>query len=225
MKVSGGSPVESADDPDADTIELELTPEHLLALTRADQNRGSAAQAEVDSDSGAVRACAVPPVSAVPAVLPVAHLAPAFRPAMLLARRERARTHTRSRWSRWPLALATSVLAIGAVTAWVAAAHRPTRQPIPESTAVVAVPPATAPVAVQGEPAQPPVRFRNPFDRSEVFEFPAGTSVVEARRLAAQVLVERARERLVSRRTRAVRHVRRAPNDTAGLRAGGRVSE
>jgi len=223
MKVSGGSPVESAADPDADTIELELTPEHLLALTRADHKRDNAAPAEVDSGRGSAHACAVPSVSAARSAPAVSS---AFTLAVPQARSDRPRKRTRCRLARWPLALVASVLAIAVVTAWVTAAHRPPQGPPPAPPAIHRVPPATAAVAaVLAEPAQPPVRFRNPFDRSEVFEFPAGTSLTEARQLAAQVLAERARERLVSRRTRAARHVRRAPNDTAGLRAGGRVSE
>jgi hypothetical protein len=56
-------------------------------------------------------------------------------------------------------------------------------------------------------PAQPPtaagdaatqdevVRLRNPFDRSEVFEFPPGTTPIEARDAVSRILLERARER------------------------------
>lgn len=40
-----------------------------------------------------------------------------------------------------------------------------------------------------------PVRFANPFDDSEVFEFPPGTSEAEARAAVADVLMERAMER------------------------------
>lgn len=40
-----------------------------------------------------------------------------------------------------------------------------------------------------------PLQFRNPFDWSEVFEFPPGTSRAEARAAVAEVLVQRARDR------------------------------
>ena len=40
-----------------------------------------------------------------------------------------------------------------------------------------------------------PVRFKNPFDASEVFEFPAGTSQAEVRDAVAELLSQRARER------------------------------
>jgi hypothetical protein len=44
--------------------------------------------------------------------------------------------------------------------------------------------------------AQPePVRVKNPFDHSEVFEFPPGTSLKEARQSVAQILMQRAHER------------------------------
>jgi hypothetical protein len=50
--------------------------------------------------------------------------------------------------------------------------------------------PASAP---QGEGK--PVRFANPFDTNEVFEFPAGTSEAEARDAVAEILMARAMER------------------------------
>jgi hypothetical protein len=40
-----------------------------------------------------------------------------------------------------------------------------------------------------------PVRFRNPFDPSEVFDFPPGTTRDEARAAVAALLIERARNR------------------------------
>jgi hypothetical protein len=51
-------------------------------------------------------------------------------------------------------------------------------------------------VASADEPhSEPPVRVTNPFDASEVFEFPAGTTRAEARALMNEMLMERARER------------------------------
>jgi hypothetical protein len=41
----------------------------------------------------------------------------------------------------------------------------------------------------------PPVRLRNPFDHSEVFEFPPGTSPTAARDAVAEILMARARDR------------------------------
>jgi hypothetical protein len=45
------------------------------------------------------------------------------------------------------------------------------------------------------EPSGDPVRFANPFDASETFEFPAGTTETEAREAVADFLLERAMNR------------------------------
>jgi hypothetical protein len=50
--------------------------------------------------------------------------------------------------------------------------------------------PASAPTS-EGAP----IRFANPFDAKEVFEFPAGTTEAEARDAVAEILMERAMER------------------------------
>jgi hypothetical protein len=47
----------------------------------------------------------------------------------------------------------------------------------------------------------PPVRFANPFDRSEIFEFPPGTTRAEARDAVADILMQRAQERAVLSKT------------------------
>lgn len=55
---------------------------------------------------------------------------------------------------------------------------------------------ATAAVADESTATEPPpVQFTNPFDPSEVFEFPAGTSHAEARDAVAELLLKRAMER------------------------------
>lgn len=48
--------------------------------------------------------------------------------------------------------------------------------------------------SVVSAPAEP-VRLANPFDASEVFEFPQGTKLAEARAAVAETLLERARAR------------------------------
>ena len=57
--------------------------------------------------------------------------------------------------------------------------------------------PTSAPALAPVPSATPdvPVRFKNPFDASEVFEFPAGTSQTEVRSAVAELLAQRARER------------------------------
>ena len=63
------------------------------------------------------------------------------------------------------------------------------------AAAVVTTPPAVAALPPAPEPAAPAVKFANPFDRTEVFEFPAGTSRAQARQKVAEVLIKRAQER------------------------------
>jgi hypothetical protein len=50
-------------------------------------------------------------------------------------------------------------------------------------------------LATQTEPVDEPLRVANPFDASEVFEFPAGTSEADAREAVAGFLIERATRR------------------------------
>jgi hypothetical protein len=59
-------------------------------------------------------------------------------------------------------------------------------------------PPVVAPLAAVEAPPeieQPPVQVANPFDKSEVFEFPAGTTDAQARDAVADMLMKRAMER------------------------------
>jgi len=48
----------------------------------------------------------------------------------------------------------------------------------------------------QPAPAAATVKFANPFDRTEIFEFPAGTSTEEAKQRVAETLVQRAQARV-----------------------------
>jgi hypothetical protein len=54
---------------------------------------------------------------------------------------------------------------------------------------------AAAPAPQRAVPVEVPVKFINPFDATEVFEFPAGTTPVAARDAVAELLLNRARER------------------------------
>jgi hypothetical protein len=59
-------------------------------------------------------------------------------------------------------------------------------------------------------PENSPMRFANPFDTSEVFEFPAGTTEDDARASVAEILFERARER--GAQTSSIRRVHNRPS-------------
>ena len=77
---------------------------------------------------------------------------------------------------------------------------RPTVAPQVPTSAPTSMPasvPAPALAPAPASPATPdaPVRFKNPFDASEVFEFPAGMSRAEMRDAVAELLSQRALER------------------------------
>lgn len=58
------------------------------------------------------------------------------------------------------------------------------------------------------EPDPMPVRVQNPFDRSETFEFPPGTSETDARNLVADLLMKRAMERQAQLKTKSARQTK-----------------
>jgi hypothetical protein len=90
--------------------------------------------------------------------------------------------------TRNPPAAPSRIAALSPVTS-AATAARPVA-----TRASVATPSSTvAPSA----PAPEPVRMKNPFDRSEVFEFPPGTSLEDARQSVAELLLQRARTRSI----------------------------
>jgi len=70
----------------------------------------------------------------------------------------------------------------------------PARHSVPPIARSAAADEPPAPAAPA--PAAVPVRFVNPFDRTEVFEFPPGTSSSEARSAVAVILMDRARSRV-----------------------------
>jgi len=146
-----GSHVSQAND---DTIELPLTEEDMLALSRAAEEK----HVETSLHKSALITAG----------------------AFLRDLSVRFRTH------RLALVLACSVLGIAtAVMLGVVVADR-------ISTVTISAPPLATHSA---ESLDSPVRFGNPFDASEVFEFPPGTSVDQARQSVAAMLLQRARDR------------------------------
>ena len=95
-----------------------------------------------------------------------------------------------------PAPVATSIASIPPVPVTVAPpppASGPAPAPAPASAS------ASAPEPPSDAATPPePVRYVNPFDKKEVFEFPAGTSKAEARDAVAELLYERAQERQLS---------------------------
>jgi hypothetical protein len=103
------------------------------------------------------------------------------------------------------------LVALGAI-AQRTSEHKHLAAAAPAPTPVVAESTAAPPPPPPGEP----VRFKNPFDHNEVFEFPPGTSLTEARQAVAQLLMERARDRHVQFVYRKHNAVRRAAVDGRG---------
>ena len=63
------------------------------------------------------------------------------------------------------------------------------------------------------------VKFINPFDATEVFEFPSNTSETEARQAVAQVLLQRAHERHEAAKIARQRQKAAAPDQVVPVRA------
>jgi len=93
------------------------------------------------------------------------------------------------------LGVAAPAVALLAGVAYLAA--KPVYTEPPPVPVIAQEEPVAEPAPAPGEQAEP-VRFKNPFDRREVFEFPAGTTKAEAREKVAEILMDRARERRVA---------------------------
>jgi hypothetical protein len=159
-----------------DTIDLELTPEQLLDLSQAME---------------AAVPCAPAPISTV---AEADRVSPAF-PAPQLFFKVRGSSHLR-RWHRTPIVKVAATIIAYAAFAWWSASHFGEQ---PQQATMAAIRPTvvgTRPVLMRS-PAKPALRFVNPFDATEVFEFPAGTSHAERREKVAQILLQRARERQI----------------------------
>ena len=108
-----------------------------------------------------------------------------------------------------PVGVRTAVILVGVavLAAFFFWPKTPTPAPVaaptttPTAAAPLAEPPGAHPSASSALAESPsldptaPVRFANPFDPTEVFEFPPGTSYVDARDQVAERLIARARER------------------------------
>jgi hypothetical protein len=154
-----------AHDSSDDTIEVGLTGEEELALSRAAEARATARPDE----SG--------PVLSVPE-------------SENCAFRRTARIDFVCN-----VIFAVAVPGIAVAFLWPAPDRHP---PAPAPPAVAsAAPLAEVAPAGPAEPQGAPVRIKNAFDATEVFEFPPGTTESEAREAVAELLLSRARDRRV----------------------------
>lgn len=159
-----------------DTIEVQLTEEQLLELSQA---------AEATEPFAAV------PLSAVAAA---DRPAPAFcapRPFLKVGHASHSR-----RWHQTPLArIAGATVAYAVFLAFAFWGTSQFAKP-PRPAAVALARPIVIPrPAVTASSPPPTVTRINPFDPTEVFEFPAGTGRTESREKMAHILLQRARER------------------------------
>lgn len=102
-------------------------------------------------------------------------------------------------------------------------------QPVPAPVIQAPLPPPPPPPAEPPAAAAEPVLFKNPFDRTEVFEFPAGTTQQEARDAVAKLLMDRAHGRgpdVLKLKVRKVRNSKALTpaTTTQSLRSGPLVS-
>ena len=165
--------IDDADEADGKTLELEFTQDERLTPTRA-----AAFQQELSARSSEPPRSYSPPPP--PLVRDPFRVPDAGRDLNGISVQIAA-------------ALALTVAELGG--AWELSSV--SERPIP-TTAVTAEAhfPAVKPSPLLPAPAERlPVRFTNPFDASEVFEFPPDTSVTEAHDAVANLLLQRARDR------------------------------
>jgi hypothetical protein len=117
------------------------------------------------------------------------------RPSTASAVASNARPASRVRMLRLPLLVLSSVALVGVIAAGALreSDKRAALPPPPPAVVPVAVPPPSVQVAELPPPE--PVVLVNPFDATEKFSFPPGTSKADARDQMATLLLQRATER------------------------------
>lgn len=102
-------------------------------------------------------------------------------------------THTSDIWVSLCVAVALGLAAV-TIALWPSPQRAEAATQTEAPAAIPKVPLSTS-AAQTVFPKDSPTRFANPFDASEIFEFPAGTTEDDARASVAEILFERARER------------------------------
>ena len=143
-----------------DTVELELSPKQMLALSRADARTDAALRSNPLAVSSAEKSLPNVP---------------------------------KDQRGEWPVVILL-IAAISVFSGGFAYLATTPAQPVHvDGNTVVrtATPETTAPHSSDNAS----VRFANPFDATEIFEFPSGTSDTEARQAVADLLLQRAHDR------------------------------
>jgi hypothetical protein len=161
---------------DEAAVEFELSPQDLLALSRPGAIQGPTPGA-AQSDAGS------------PADGPVSSQAQTARKHGKTASWDRQLSAPRIGVS---LSIVVAVVLTGVVL-YLYSRPDGTVRPVTATAPRTAVPLARPSSTPSSD--QLPLRFANPFDHTEVFEFPAGTSKPAAREAVAEVLMKRARDR------------------------------
>jgi hypothetical protein len=169
----------SGDEPD---VEVEISAEDLLALSPPQP-------AAIPDAAASTSLQPLAPEVSAPAVKspqPPTQASAASKP-----RASRTRT---ALWLCGVTALAVIAIALYTFVTPVRAS-RPLAAATPTEVAQEDWPPPPIPEEVEVEVEGEPVRFVNPFDKDEVFEFPEGTTQAEAHAAVAELLAKRAMER------------------------------
>jgi len=131
-------------------------------------------------------------------------------------KKAKPRAAARAQRVRAPLLILCGIAAAGTIAA--AVLHQSEPDFDPGELVVSLPPPPPLPIEmVSLAPAEPEVVLRNPFDPSEKFTFPPGTSKAEAREQMANLLLERAIGRKAHvQKTRKLASDRKAPASGRG---------
>lgn len=116
--------------------------------------------------------------------------------------------HTSDIWVSLCVAIALGLTAV-TIALW-PSPQRAEAATHPETPVVSTKVPLSSSASQTALHADAPMRFANPFDASEIFEFPAGTTADDARESVAEILLERARERGVQ--TPSIKRVHNRPS-------------
>jgi len=188
---------------DEDTVEMVLSPRQIRRLEQvAAQTETASAATEIRSIESREPEPEPEPEPSPPPIEPVVVAEPvvAIEPVAVAVRSAAWQSrHYRSQLLpaiSLPIIAIAAVIHLSALRLSAAPASEPAMAAAPLAVAAMPAPAATPGTREQAQQPPPPVRFVNPFDRSEVFEFPAGTSRTEARDAVAGILENRARARL-----------------------------
>jgi len=229
-RVPPEEPAPFAWDPNEDTIEMVLSPDDMHRLSRAaeEQERAAASETEAPLHAPPVAPAtqigtAPSPPRASPDVMSRIEAEEPLANASATASRRRPAKNIKSAALGALAGAAGALVVVATIASWSTAHRTPQAETTPPPEPIVSTAPtapqpatatatatatamgtATAPAPSPQQPAAPdaqPVRFKNPFDKREVFEFPPGTTLEEARQSVADVLKQRARDRKVQRVT------------------------